>query len=299
LLAATGSTGDEHRSGNGGSPSTPAQSAGPSRPKRTLIESACQACRRRKSKCNGQRPVCSKCEALGSECLYETEEGESRWAALRRRNIQLERERELIGESLEWMRACPELEAHAALERIRTSQFDRNTAPDTFVNVVQTVRRERLLSPALSQQAPYAQTEQRLPPINVLLAGEGHGGVPRMSVTQPSSIDVDHDPSILMMYMTAVPAARNRMRLEALEPSLRQGGYSASMTSTMSSEESIGAPSYGAPGLVTLKREDSSAGSLDHPMTGMSGQLGMPPQFESEESLRRRGSYNLPRPGGY
>jgi hypothetical protein len=302
LLAATGSTGDDYRSGAGGSPSGPNQPAGPSRPKRTLIESACQACRRRKSKCNGLRPVCSKCESLGSECLYETEEGESRWAALRRRNVQLERERELLGESLEWMRDCPEVEALAVLERVRTTQFDKSTAPDTLIEVVQSFRRGRPHAPTMTQQAPYSQSEQRLPPINVLLAGDTHSAVSRMTtahVTQSFSIDIEQEQSILMTDMTAMSAGRNRVRLETLEPSLRREMYAASRTPTLSSEESSGTPGLGTAGTATLKREDSSAGALDHPMTGISGHMGMPPQYDSEESLRRSGSYNLPRRVGY
>jgi len=281
LLAATGSTGDDYGSGTGGSPSGSTPPAGPSRPKRTLIESACQACRRRKSKCNGQRPVCSKCESLGSECLYETEEGESRWAALKRRNVQLEHERDLLGESLVWMRGCPESEALAVLGHFRDVPFDKSTAPDTFLDVVQTFRRGRLRSPAMTQQGSYATSEQRLPPINVLLAGDTQGVVPRMAavpVAQQSSMDIDQDQSILMTDTSVVPAGRNRVRLETLEPSLRQSAYAASMASTLSSEESTGTPSFGVAGTATLKREDGSAGAMDY---------------------SRRGSYNLPRPGGY
>jgi hypothetical protein len=302
LLAATGSTGDDYRSSAGGSPSGPHQPAGPSRPKRTLIESACQACRRRKSKCNGARPVCSKCESLGSECLYETEEGESRWAALRRRNVQLERERELLGESLEWIRGCPDAEALTVLERVRATQFDKSTALDTFLDVVQTHRRGRLPGPAMTHQAPYAQSGQRLPPITVLLAGDTQGLVPRMTTapgTQQTSIDIEQGQSILMTDTTVMSAGRNRVRLETLEPSLRRDMYAASTATTLSSEESSGSSGFGNAGTATLKREGSSAGALDHLMTGVSGQLGMPPQYDSEESLRRSGSYNLPRRGGY
>jgi hypothetical protein len=154
----------------------------------------------------------------------------------------------------------------------------------------------------MTQQGSYATSEQRLPPINVLLAGDTQGVVPRMAavpVAQQSSMDIDQDQSILMTDTSVVPAGRNRVRLETLEPSLRQSAYAASMASTLSSEESTGTPSFGVAGTATLKREDGSAGAMDYTMTGISGQLGVPPQYDSEESIRRRGSYNLPRPGGY
>ncbi|KAK6819309.1 hypothetical protein RU639_008038 [Aspergillus parasiticus] len=42
--------------------------------KRRRIGLACNACRVRKSRCDGQRPSCSSCTSLGLECLYEPSE---------------------------------------------------------------------------------------------------------------------------------------------------------------------------------------------------------------------------------
>ncbi|PNP75137.1 hypothetical protein FNYG_11506 [Fusarium nygamai] len=33
---------------------------------------ACEPCRRKKSKCPGEKPVCSYCERLGQICVYES-----------------------------------------------------------------------------------------------------------------------------------------------------------------------------------------------------------------------------------
>lgn len=32
---------------------------------------ACQLCRSRKTKCDNNRPICSKCHELGAECIYQ------------------------------------------------------------------------------------------------------------------------------------------------------------------------------------------------------------------------------------
>ncbi|KAF4496730.1 arylamine N-acetyltransferase [Fusarium agapanthi] len=44
---------------------------GPPTSKRRRIGLACNACRSRKSRCDGQRPSCSSCLTLGFDCLYE------------------------------------------------------------------------------------------------------------------------------------------------------------------------------------------------------------------------------------
>ncbi|PNS17050.1 hypothetical protein CAC42_5014 [Sphaceloma murrayae] len=46
-------------------------------PKRRRIAVACNACRLRKSRCNGAYPKCSNCEGLGFECNYEASESSS------------------------------------------------------------------------------------------------------------------------------------------------------------------------------------------------------------------------------
>ncbi|KAM5358999.1 hypothetical protein ACJZ2D_014824 [Fusarium nematophilum] len=42
-----------------------------SRPRRRRTALACNACRVRKSRCNGRRPRCTLCERMGFECVYE------------------------------------------------------------------------------------------------------------------------------------------------------------------------------------------------------------------------------------
>ena len=54
------------------------------------LQVACAQCRRRKARCDGGRPACASCHSKKEDCVYETQEGESRTAALRRENEALQ-----------------------------------------------------------------------------------------------------------------------------------------------------------------------------------------------------------------
>lgn len=66
-------------------------------------------------------PACSTCQALDKECEYKTEAGESRWAALNRKNDTLETERDGVRGLLTLIRTLPEPEAQVIFHRIRLS----------------------------------------------------------------------------------------------------------------------------------------------------------------------------------
>lgn len=66
-------------------------------------------------------PTCSTCQGFEKECEYKTEEGESRWAALNRKNNILEAERDEAHELLSSIRSLPESEAQVIFHRIRLS----------------------------------------------------------------------------------------------------------------------------------------------------------------------------------
>ena len=82
-------------------------------PKRPVVRAACSGCRQRKAKvryhgyqvfctagsklnlhanwqCDGQRPICSRCIKTGQECEYDTTSFESRIAALKREEGELQ-----------------------------------------------------------------------------------------------------------------------------------------------------------------------------------------------------------------
>ncbi|TKA61908.1 hypothetical protein B0A55_12449, partial [Friedmanniomyces simplex] len=160
------------------------------RQKRTLIESACSACRRRKSRCDGERPSCSRCHTLRTECIYEAEEGESRWSALRRRNQILETERTEMRELITYLQTRPEPEAQEIFQRIRSG------GPDDIFALLRQLREGNASSPMqetpsqhrmeLTQPEPsYSSNarDQRLPPISTMF--EVSGSYNRPSLTLP------------------------------------------------------------------------------------------------------------------
>ncbi|KAL1582856.1 hypothetical protein WHR41_08668 [Cladosporium halotolerans] len=123
--------------------------------KRTLIESACTACQKRKSRCDGQRPSCSRCKALHTDCEYNAEAGESRWSALRRKSNMLERERDEARELVAALHSRTESEAQDIYNRVRSSTFS-----DDMGALIQEVRDATSPRPRLQQQLRPHQQHQ-------------------------------------------------------------------------------------------------------------------------------------------
>jgi hypothetical protein len=59
-----------------------------------MVKSACWECRKRKAKCNGQKPLCSTCTKFDTECVYDSDVRESRVRNLQDANEKLENELE-------------------------------------------------------------------------------------------------------------------------------------------------------------------------------------------------------------
>ncbi|OQN95435.1 hypothetical protein B0A48_18492 [Cryoendolithus antarcticus] len=122
MSAATSPADGQAGSGSaGGSQAMPSPYKRNSMPKRQLIESACSACRKRKSKCDGVSPSCTRCQALNTTCQYQVEAGESRWSALRRTNHDLERERDNHRTFMSLIQSRPEAEAQEIYRHIRAN----------------------------------------------------------------------------------------------------------------------------------------------------------------------------------
>ncbi|KAH7414147.1 hypothetical protein DE146DRAFT_19104 [Phaeosphaeria sp. MPI-PUGE-AT-0046c] len=91
-------------------PSTAPRGEAPSLPpKRHRVSLACAACRGRKTKCDGRRPICHECVARESPCQYT----ETETAIQKRRHEALEA-------LFEMLKSFPESEANALLARVRT-----------------------------------------------------------------------------------------------------------------------------------------------------------------------------------
>ncbi|KAJ4118707.1 hypothetical protein NW768_010767 [Fusarium equiseti] len=99
-------------------------------PKRTSVKTACQACRQRKAKCDGQRPKCSACKAGGRDCEYACHPFEAEAAALKRKHEQLQ-ERVTDHETLySSLKTKEPHETDEILRRIRAGQDIRTVTED-------------------------------------------------------------------------------------------------------------------------------------------------------------------------
>nr|POF01212.1 hypothetical protein CFP56_21160 [Quercus suber] len=167
LAARTPSTGGSETTSSNPDPKRPG------RPKRTLIESACQQCRRRKSRVSlslfaiEQETPMNPADTIFSAMVLE--EGESRWSVLRRRNQMLETERADVRELFEYLQTRPDFEAQELFNRIRVGGYDE------IFSILQQLRHGGSAlgpSPAtysqLLQRPPSAGGETRLPPIQTM-----------------------------------------------------------------------------------------------------------------------------------
>jgi hypothetical protein len=124
---------------------------------------------------------------LGNDCEYNTEEGESRWAALHRRNRVLETERDDAYELIALIQSQPEAEAQDILRRIRTNTH--GTDAGAFVLQIRDVINTGTL--LQQQQQEQRQQEERQPPQNSqAVPGLGVG-----TITPPLQSVIDLPPS--------------------------------------------------------------------------------------------------------
>lgn len=268
LLAARTSSADASKDGasNSNNSNAPGPTRPPSgRPKRTLIESACSACRRRKSRCDGLRPSCSRCQNLRTECQYEAEEGESRWSALRRRNQLLEQERDHIRELLAFVQTRPEAEALDIFQRIRTSSYD-----DIFLLLRQVRDGAYGIQPNMQQHLPPGPPpgnaiDHRLPPIQAILEVSSRPGVNGPTHAHPNHAHLVHSHSMSSDESrgSSIPEYQQggaSHMLSTMEPSPHQARHQTAphhSTNTppligpkpsLSSEESTGSVNSNTPG---------------------------------------------------
>ncbi|ORY56144.1 uncharacterized protein BCR38DRAFT_120679 [Pseudomassariella vexata] len=89
-------------------------------PKRTSAKAACEACRRRKSKCNAERPKCSSCIERLTQCEYKTLPTETHLTAQKRRLSDLEAKCRAYENLYSILRTSPPDEASLVLRRVRS-----------------------------------------------------------------------------------------------------------------------------------------------------------------------------------
>ncbi|KAK1973419.1 hypothetical protein LZ30DRAFT_15917 [Colletotrichum cereale] len=98
----------------------------PSALKRRLhTKIACTSCRRRKLKCDGQRPVCSSCASMGrTRCEYDAGPGVTRFAALKTKYEELQRRVTLFEELFRLLSMRSAAESFEIISRMRTANTE-------------------------------------------------------------------------------------------------------------------------------------------------------------------------------
>ncbi|KAL1837226.1 hypothetical protein VTJ49DRAFT_4108 [Mycothermus thermophilus] len=96
------------------------QTAAPPRRKRAqATTAACGACRKRKSRCNGERPTCSICRDRGTVCEFDTNATETHTQALKRKYQELQSQKTAFEQVYEVLQTRSESEAVEVFRRIR------------------------------------------------------------------------------------------------------------------------------------------------------------------------------------
>ncbi|KAI9704048.1 MAG: hypothetical protein M1820_005670 [Bogoriella megaspora] len=89
---------------------------------RAVTHAACQACRKRRSKCDGTRPECRKCQEKRTPCVYDVEPGQTRVDALKSRNADLESSLAANLELFWLLKNCPRDERERIFEQVHSKE---------------------------------------------------------------------------------------------------------------------------------------------------------------------------------
>ncbi|KEQ99433.1 hypothetical protein AUEXF2481DRAFT_25341 [Aureobasidium subglaciale EXF-2481] len=90
--------------------------------KRQQIAVACNACRRRKTKCDGHRPVCSVCVTKNSECTWSADPDATPMIAIKRKYQNLETEARDLQDLVQMLMDRPRKEAIFILDHMRRTR---------------------------------------------------------------------------------------------------------------------------------------------------------------------------------
>ncbi|KAH7231813.1 uncharacterized protein BKA55DRAFT_486380, partial [Fusarium redolens] len=82
---------------------------------------ACESCRKKKTRCNGGRPMCNRCIETTTECIYRSDEEEKKVLALEMRISEVINELEQLRELYGIIHSRSTEEAQEIFNRIRTN----------------------------------------------------------------------------------------------------------------------------------------------------------------------------------
>ncbi|KAI4848828.1 hypothetical protein E4T44_03709 [Aureobasidium sp. EXF-8845] len=95
--------------------------------KRQQIAVACNACRRRKTKCDGHRPVCTVCTSKNSECSWSADPDATPMVAIKRKYQNLEVESRGFHDLVQMLMDRPRQEAIFILDHMRRTRDASST----------------------------------------------------------------------------------------------------------------------------------------------------------------------------
>ncbi|KAK2047898.1 hypothetical protein LZ31DRAFT_582532 [Colletotrichum somersetense] len=134
--------------------STPQSATGstPSAPRRRpQTKIACTSCRRRKSKCDGMRPVCSLCAGMGrTKCEYDAGPDVTRFAALKTKHEGLQRRLALFEELFRLLSMRSDAESLEIISRMRIANIETD-----IEDLVKFIKNADLLMQLSSTQADH------------------------------------------------------------------------------------------------------------------------------------------------
>ncbi|KAH8891703.1 hypothetical protein GQ53DRAFT_720376 [Thozetella sp. PMI_491] len=102
------------------------------RPKNKSVRAACETCRKKKSKCTGERPQCQPCATRGTECHYETVATETHSQARKRKFDDLRSQNTVLQDLYNLLRTVSDEQSREILEKVRSG-----VEPETLVRVLQ------------------------------------------------------------------------------------------------------------------------------------------------------------------
>lgn len=159
------------------------------KPKRSVTQGACVMCKKRKSKCDGNRPACACCIQKNSECVYELGPNEKPSQAMKRKNDEMQNELLDYRQLFDYLKLCPDHEANEMLRRIRTTSSDA-PQPQRIKTLLDSVRHSQasgLHPPSLEEQTQYVT----LPPIRLALDSPTNLSPYSSPYSAPLPMDVD------------------------------------------------------------------------------------------------------------
>ena len=171
-----------------------------SKPKRTVTLGACVACRKRKSKCDGSRPICTCCAQKDTDCVYELGPNEKPSQAMKRKNEEMQGELSNLRQLYDFLRLRPEQEAMEVLKRIRANSPDvppsqRIQELADFVRHGDLVTHQPLQTSSLNNYEREPGTSVTLPPLRQALDSPSalesynlpYPGIPPMGFDGPAT----------------------------------------------------------------------------------------------------------------